>query len=82
MKEKISIDSISQFAIPVLTVGGYCLTSLKYPQWGLIVSLLAQPFWIYSSHRAYKEAKQGGLLINSIIMTMVIIFGIINYWFL
>lgn len=82
MKREISIDSISQLAIPSLTIFSYSLTSLKYPEWGLVVGLLAQPFWIYSSHKAYKEAGQEGLFITAIIMTAVIIAGIINYWFI
>lgn len=74
------LDRASQFAIPLLTVGGYALTGLKQPEWGLIISLIAQPFWLYSSHKAYKEAGQGGLFATSIVMTIVIVLGIINYW--
>lgn len=76
------IDSISQFAIPAFTLTGYLLTSLKYPEWGLFVNLLAQPFWIYSSYKAYKEAQQSGLLITAIFLTIIMAAGVINYWLL
>lgn len=73
-------NRICQFAIPTLTVAGFALTGLKYPQWGLVVSLIAQPFWLYSSYQAYKKAGQSGLLISSVVMTFVILLGIVNYW--
>ncbi len=43
MRKNDRFDRISQFAIPLLTVGGFLLTGLKYPG-GLVVGLLAQPF--------------------------------------
>lgn len=82
MKDRTRFDQTCQVAIPALTVGGFALTGLKYPEWGLIVSLIAQPFWLYSSYKAYKEAGQGGILLSSVIMTFVILLGIINYWLL
>lgn len=81
MRKHERFDQVSQVAIPLLTVGGYLLTSLKYPEWGLVISLFAQPFWLYSSYKAYRTAGQSGLLMNSVIMTFVIAFGILNYWF-
>lgn len=80
MRTRNRLDKLSQFAIPLLTALGYFLTSLKYPEWGLVVSLLAQPFWLLSSYKAYRTAGQIGLFVNSVIMTFVIAFGIINYW--
>jgi hypothetical protein len=80
MPAKSSLDRLSQYAIPLLTVGGYALTSLKLPAWGLLVGLLAQPFWLYSSHRAYRQAGQSGLLVSSILMTIVLLYGVANYW--
>lgn len=82
MEKKSTIDILSQWLIPTLTISGQLAIALKYPLLGLIINLFAQPFWIYSAWRAYKSAKQIGLLINSLIMSVVIIGGIINYLFL
>jgi len=74
-------NTITQIAIPVLTVGTQIAIALKYPQWGLVINLISQPFWIYSSWKAYKKAGQIGLLITTILVTIVIIIGILNYFF-
>jgi len=79
MKTK-KFDSFTQIAIPTLTISSQVFIAFKYPQWGLIVNLCAQPFWLYSSWKAYKGAGQIGLLITTIIMTIVLAFGVINYW--
>ncbi|EKE19756.1 MAG: hypothetical protein ACD_8C00113G0004 [uncultured bacterium] len=76
------INKFSQFAIPILTVGAQIITALKYPQYGLIVNLLAQPFWLYSSWKSYKEAGQIGIFVNTVVFSLVTLGGIINYWFL
>jgi len=80
-KEKLFNNAV-QFAIPFLTIGAQTAVSLKFPQWGLIIGLLAQPFWFYSSWKSYKQAGQVGILITTVIITIIIIMGIINYWFL
>jgi len=72
----------TQFAIPGLTVASQVAISLKYPQYGLIIALVAQPFWLYASLKSFRKAGQVGILITSIICTILIIAGIINYWFL
>ena len=82
MKIEKAFNFTAQFAIPFLTVSTYVAIALKLPQWGLIINLIAQPFWLYSAYKGYKKAGQLGLFITIIIVTMVIIFGIINYWFL
>ena len=82
MTARNRIDAISQIAIPVLTVLGYLLTSMKHPDWGLAVNLSAEPFWFYSSYIAYKEAGQIGMLVTTFILTGVLIYGVINYWFM
>ncbi len=82
MNSKNAFNNITQAAIPCLTIGAQIAISMKYPQYGLIIVLAAQPFWLYSSWKAYKEAKQIGMLINTIIFTIVTAAGIINYWFL
>lgn len=80
-KEKL-FNNVAQFALPGLTIGAQIATSLKYPQFGLIINLMAQPFWLYSSWKAYKQAGQIGILITTIIFTIITAMGIINYWFL
>lgn len=76
------LNLLTQFAIPTLTISTQIAIAFKYPQWGLIINMLAQPFWIYSGWKAYKKAGQIGLFITTIIITFIIGFGIINYWFL
>jgi hypothetical protein len=80
-KEKV-FNLVTQFALPGLTIGAQVATSLKYPQFGLIINLFAQPFWLYSSWKAYKQAGQAGIFITTIIFTIITAMGIINYWFL
>jgi len=75
-------NTITQIAIPVLTVGTQIAIALKYPQWGLVINLISQPFWIYSSWKAYKKAGHVGLLITTVLVTVVILLGIINYFFM
>jgi hypothetical protein len=82
MEKEKAFNYITQFAIPFLVVTSMVLVSLKIPQWGLIVNLAAQPFWLYSSWKAYKKAGQVGLLVTTIIMIVVLSFGVINYWIL
>jgi len=80
-KNNTLFNTVTQIAIPVLTVGTQIAIALKYPQWGLVVNLIAQPFWLYSAWKAYKKAGQIGLLITTVLVTVVIILGIINYFF-
>ncbi len=80
--KKNKVDGLAQVALPTLTIGAQVATSLKYPQFGLIMNLLSQPFWLYSSWKAYKQAGQIGILITTVIFTVVTVAGIINYWFL
>ena len=82
MDNKNLFNSISQIAIPTLTIGAQISIALKYPQWGLVINLMVQPFWLYSTWKSYKEAGQIGLFVTAVMMTIVIIAGIINYWFL
>ena len=72
-------EKITQISIPVLTIGSQLATSLKYPKLGLFIVLFAQPFWLYSSYKAYKIAGQSGMLVTTIISIFVTIFGIVNY---
>lgn len=71
-----------QFLIPILTVISQLGVALKFPDWGMLVGLLAQPFWFYSAWQAYKKAGQVGLLITTCLITLILIGGLINYWWL
>ena len=79
---KSLFDQITQFAIPVFTISAQLLMAAKLPQWGLIVNLISQPFWIYSTWKSYKKAGQSGILINTILYTLVTAAGVVNYWLL
>ena len=82
MNKKKLFNNFAQFALPSLTIGAQIATAMKFPEYGLIINLIAQPFWFYSSWKAYKQAGQSGILITTIIFTIVTMVGIINYWFL
>lgn len=73
-------NSLTQIAIPILTISVQVAIAMKLPQWGLVINMIAQPFWIYSAWKAYKQAGQIGLLITTILVTLVIGFGLVNYW--
>jgi ABC-type phosphate transport system permease subunit len=75
-------NKISQFAIPILTISSVLLISLKFPGWGLVANICAQPFWLYSTWKAYKKAGQVGMFVNTVIITAIASFGVINYFFL
>lgn len=81
MRQKI-LTILGQAILPTLTIVGQIMVSIKLPEWGLLVSLLAQPFWLYSTWISYKKAGQTGMFINAVIMTVIIAGGAINYWFL
>lgn len=80
MQSKKVFNILSQFLLPTFTLGGQLALALKAPQLSLVLSLLAQPFWIYSAWQAFKQAGQIGILINTIAFTLITAFGIINYW--
>jgi len=82
MKDNNFFNKITQIALPILTIIAQIVISFKLPKFGLLISLVVQPFWIYSSWKAYKNAEQIGLFISTIIMTVAIFAGVINYWFL
>lgn len=83
MKNKDDIlNLITQFAVPGFTLSAQLAIAFKNPALGLILNMIAQPFWIYSGWKAYKNAGQIGLLINTIAFTLITAVGILNYWFL
>lgn len=78
----MKFNTLAQILLVLFTVLGFLLTALKLPQYGLISNLVAQVFWLYSSCKAWKEANQIGMFINTLIITLIVIGGIINYWIL
>lgn len=81
MKDDSSLfNKTTQIALPIMTVAVQAAIALKLPQWGLVINMLAQPFWIYSAWKSYKQAGQIGLLVTTLIVTVIIGLGIINYW--
>lgn len=80
-KSHSSLDTMSQFAIPTFTLGAQLALSMKYPEWALILNMIAQPFWIYSSWTSYRKAGQVGMFINSVAFALITAAGIVNYWF-
>ena len=80
--KKFGFNSAAQFGLVIFTLAGFLLTSLKLPQYGVMVSFVSQFFWLYSSYHAWKEAKQPGMFVNSLIVTVILFIGVINYWFI
>jgi hypothetical protein len=74
-------NTFTQFALPTLTIATQIAIAAKYPKWGLIINMVAQPFWLYTAWKSYKQAGQIGFLITTIIVTAIVGVGIINYWF-
>ena len=71
-----------QVCIPLFTILGFLLVSLKLPEYGVISGLLSQPFWMYSAYKAWREANQVGILVNTVLATLIFSYGVINYWLL
>ncbi|GAB0174721.1 MAG: hypothetical protein HHAS10_06000 [Candidatus Altimarinota bacterium] len=76
------LNAIMQVGLTGFTISGFLFMSLKMPEYGLIFNLVAQIFWIYSSWKAAKEAKQWGIFITTIFIAVIVLFGVINYWIL
>ncbi len=75
-------DKISNIALPVFTIAGFLLTALKLPQWGQASALCSQIFWLYSGYRAWRNANQIGIFITAVVITLILLGGLINYWLL
>ena len=82
MNKYFTLNNLMQAGLLVFTTAGFLLMSLKQPQYGLILSLIAQIFWIYASYKAWKEAGQIGIFINTIALTIIFGYGVLNYWVL
>ena len=74
-------NTLMQIGLVVCTGLGFLLTSLKLPHYGVIANLIGQVFWVYSSYRAWREADQIGIFLSTIIITLILIYGVTNYWF-
>jgi len=82
MNKKVHIfDTITQFALPIFTILGFLLTALKMPGIGLTINLIGQVFWFYASWKAWREAGQIGIFITTIVIFIILVFGVINYAF-
>ncbi|HTR18675.1 MAG TPA: hypothetical protein VMH91_01690 [Candidatus Paceibacterota bacterium] len=73
-------NTIVQVCLPSLTVLGFFLTASKLPQYGVIVGLVSEIFWAYASYRSWKEG-QWGIAVTTTVVTIIFIYGILNYWF-
>jgi riboflavin transporter FmnP len=82
MTIKTLFDKATQILLPILTILGFLFTSLKNPELGLIFNLISQVFWLYSAWQSWKKAGQIGIFITSIIITLILLYGVINYWIL
>ncbi len=82
MQKYFNFNNFIQFGLTVFTIMGILLTSLKLPQYGLIAVFISEFFWIYSSYKAWKEAGQIGIFITTVVYTLIVLFGMVNYWIL
>ena len=82
LKKTNFFDLLTQLLLPTLTILGFALTSIKKPELGLVASLVSEIFWLYSGWQAWKKAGQIGIFITTIIITIILSFGVINYWFI
>lgn len=81
-KQKNLFNVLTQILLPTLTILGFALTAIKKPEIGLVLSLFSQIFWLYSGWVAWRKAGQIGIFITSLIITLIVSYGIINYWFI
>jgi len=78
----LNLNTAMQVGLVGFTALGFLLTSLKLPQYGLVANLISQIFWLYSAHRAWRQADQIGIFIATICITLILVAGVINYWLL
>jgi len=81
MKKYLTKNNIFQVCLVLFTVLGFLFTSLKMPKYGLVFNLISQVFWLRASYKAWKQADQIGIFINTLIIATILIYGVINYWF-
>lgn len=78
----MDLNTVMQIGLVGFTALGFLLTSLKLPQYGLVANLIAQMFWLYSSYKAWHQADQIGIFVATILITVILLIGIANYWLL
>lgn len=76
------MNSVTQIFLPAFTISGFLLTSLKKPEYGLILNLVAQIFWFYAAWMAWRRAGQIGILVTTVFITIAVLIGVVNYWIL
>jgi hypothetical protein len=77
-----AFNALMQVGLVGFTGLGFLLTALKLPQYGLVANLVSQIFWLYASYRAWKEANQIGIFLNTLMILVILLYGVINYWLL
>jgi hypothetical protein len=81
MTKPALLNIVVQIGLVVFTALGFGLTALKLPQYGLVCNLISQFFWLYSAYQAWRRAEQVGIFIASIFISLILLAGVINYWF-
>ena len=81
-KEKQNFfDKSIQILLPLVAVSSWLLTSVKLPEYGLVVAFFAQTIWLYVTYHGWKKANQIGGFVTTIFEILIISFGILNYWY-
>ena len=63
----------------LMQIGLVVCTGLGF-LYGVIANLIGQVFWVYSSYRAWREANQIGIFISTVVITLILIYVVTNYW--
>jgi hypothetical protein len=76
------VDRTIQVLLPLGTFTTLTLTSLKMPQFAILVTLCVQPIWYRSSWLACRRGGQWGMFATTVIASVIAAAGTINYWLL
>jgi hypothetical protein len=76
----LNLNIVMQIGLVAFTALGFLFTSMKLPHYGVAANLVGQIFWLYSSYRAWREADQIGIFILTIGITLILLYGVANYW--
>lgn len=74
------LDRLLQVVIALLTIPGFYLVGSLDPdeaRWGLVVSLLAQPFWLVATVRK----RQFGMFAVALVTTLIWMRGVYTHFF-
>jgi hypothetical protein len=80
MQKYLNFNGLMQVCVVFFTMLGFLLIAFKQPGWGLISNLVSEPFWLYSSYKSWKKADQIGAFVNTVMITLILIFGVLNYF--